>query len=102
MKKLIALLKKRTPKYIQNKWVISFLVLFAWVLFFEDINLIALFRTKSKINKLKQEWVFKEERIKQAEEKKAMILSNPEKYARETFWMKRENEELFIISSKDK
>ena len=95
-------LKNKTPKFLQNKWAISFLVLFVWVLFFEDINLIALFRTKSKINKLKQEWVFKEERIKQAEQKKGLILSNPEKYARETFWMKRENEELFIIPQKEK
>ena len=100
--KLLAILKNKTPKFIQNKWALSFLVLFIWVLFFEDINLISLFRTKSKINKLKQEWVFKEERIKQAEEKKSLILSNTEKYARETFWMKRENEEIFIISTKDK
>ncbi|MEN8839255.1 MAG: septum formation initiator family protein [Flavobacteriales bacterium] len=100
--KFLTILKSKTPKFIQNKWALSFLVLFIWVLFFEDINLISLFRTKSKINKLKQEWVFKEERIKQAEEKKSLILSNPEKYARETFWMKRENEEIFIISTKDK
>ncbi|MEN8810498.1 MAG: hypothetical protein ABF264_03725 [Flavobacteriales bacterium] len=100
--KLITILKNKTPKYVQNKWAISFLVLFVWVLFFEDINLISLFRTKSKINKLKQEWVFKEERINQAEEKKSLILRNPEKYGRETFWMKRENEEIFIIPPKDK
>ena len=100
--KLLAILKSKTPKFIQNKWALSFLVLFIWVVFFEDINMISLFRIKSKINKLKQEWVFKEERIKQAEEKKSLILSNPEKYARETFWMKRENEEIFIISTKDK
>jgi hypothetical protein len=78
------------------------MILFVWVLFFEDINLIALFKTKSKINRLKKEWVFKENRIKEAEEKKALILSNPEKYARETFWMKRENEEIFLISPQEK
>ena len=78
------------------------MILFVWVLFFEDINLIALFKTKSKINSLKKEWVFKENRIKEAEEKKALILSNPEKYARETFWMKRENEEIFLISPQEK
>ncbi len=100
--KLITLLRNKTPRLIRNKWVLSFLILFTWVLFFEDINLIALFKTKAKISKLKEEWVFKENRIKQAEEKKTLILSNPEKYARETFWMKRENEEIFIISPENK
>lgn len=100
--KLITLLRNKTPRLIRNKWVLSFLILFTWVLFFEDINLIALFKTKAKISKLKEEWVFKENRIKQAEEKKTLILSNPEKYARETFWMKRENEEIFILSPENK
>jgi len=99
--KFITLLKNKTPKFLRNKWALSLLILFLWVLFFEDINLIALFKTKSKINRLKKEWVFKQNRIKEAEEKKALILDNPEKYARETFWMKRENEEIFIISPQE-
>ena len=90
------------PDFMKNKWAISLLVLFVWLLFFEEINLFSLFKTKSKINNLKTEWEFKENRINQAEEKKSLILSNPEKYARETFWMKKSDEELFIISSKEK
>ena len=90
-------IKEKTPFFFKNKWAVSFLILFFWVAFFEDINLFSLIRTKSKINTLEKEWEFKENRIKQAEEKKALIIANPEKYARETFWMKKENEELFII-----
>jgi len=60
--------------------------------------LFSLYNTKSKINSLDTEWAFKEKRIQQAEEKKALILINPEKYARETFWMKKSDEELFIIT----
>ena len=97
--KIFTFIKNKTPDYLKNKWAISITVLFFWVVFFEDINLFSLVRTKSKINSLEQEWTFKENRIQQAEEKKALILDNPEKYARETFWMKKENEELFIISS---
>ncbi len=98
--KIIKLIKDKTPNFLKNKWAISFLVLFFWVAFFEDINLFSLIRTKSKINNLEQEWTFKENRIQQAEEKKALILDNPEKYARETFWMKKQDEELFIIEPK--
>ena len=100
--KLVSKIKKVVPDFMQNKWMISFLVLFIWVLFFENINLFSLYRTKSKIKNLEKDWVFKEKRIKQSKEKKALILSDPEKYARETFWMKKSDEELFIIPSEEK
>lgn len=95
--KLYKSIKDRIPNYLKNKWAISFAVLFIWILFFEDVNLFSLFNTKRKINNLKTEWAFKENRIQQAQDKKALILNNPEKYARETFWMKKSDEELFII-----
>lgn len=100
--KLFSTIKDKMPKFLKNKWAISFMVLFIWLLFFEDINLISLFKTKSKIRSLQKEWVFKENRIMQAEQKKSVILSNPEKYAREAFWMKKQDEELFIISPVNK
>lgn len=100
--KLVSKIKKVVPDFMQNKWMISFLVLFIWVLFFENINLFSLYRTKSKIENLEKDWIFKENRIKQSKEKKALILSDPEKYARETFWMKKSDEELFIIPLEEK
>jgi hypothetical protein len=96
--KFIKCIGEKIPNFLKNKWAISFVVLFVWVLFFEDVNLFSLYNTKSKINSLDTEWAFKEKRIQQAEEKKALILINPEKYARETFWMKKSDEELFIIT----
>ena len=98
--KLIIFIGKKIPHFMKNKWAISFSILFLWILLFEDVNLFSLYNTNRKINTLKTEWKFKENRIKQAQEKKALILSNPEKYARETFWMKKCDEELFIISEK--
>ena len=73
------------------------MVLFFWLLLFENISLFSLWGIKSKINTLESEWEYKELRIQEAEEKKAIILSNPEKYARETYRMKKQEEELFII-----
>lgn len=95
---LIKKISDKIPAFLKNKWAISFAVLFTWVLFFEDVNLFSIYNTNRKINTLEKDWEFKENRIQQAEEKKALILENPEKYARETFWMKKSDEELFIIS----
>ena len=90
------------PSFLRNKWAISLLVLFVWLLLIEDVSLISLYKTKSKINTLEKNWTTTEARIKEVEEKKALILKNPEKYARETFLMKKSDEELFIIEEKEK
>jgi len=100
--KFLNKIKSYLPSFLRNKWAISFIVLFLWVLIFEDVNLYSLYKTKSKISTLNKEWEFKENRIKQAEEKKALIIENPEKYAREIFWMKKSDEELFVIQKNEK
>lgn len=91
---------KYLPKPIKNRWVIAPLVLFIWVLFFEEISVVSLIKTKFKISSLEKEWSFKENKIKEAKEKKQLIVHDIEKYARETFWMKKPNEEIFIITEK--
>lgn len=89
-------------KRIKNKWILAFLVLFVWLLFFEDVNLFALIKTQSKINQLEKDWEYTEQRIQEVKEKKELILNDVEKYARETYWMKKDNEEIFIFPKKDK
>lgn len=90
------------PKRIRNKWFLAFGILFIWILFFEDTNLISVIRTKIKIADKKEQWEHKQNLIEEGKRKKAMILNNVEKYARETYWMKKENEEIFIFPKKEK
>mgnify|MGYP003707372409 CR=1 FL=1 len=77
-------------------------MLFVWILFFEDVNLIALVKTQNKINQLEKDWAYTEQRIKDVKEKKELILNDVEKYARETYWMKKDNEEIFIFPKDNK
>lgn len=93
-------LLKYLPKPLRNRWVIAPLMLFIWLLFFEDVNIISLVSSKFKIANLEEEWEFKEAKIIEAKQKKALIIHDVEKYARETFWMKKENEEIFILTEK--
>lgn len=92
--------KQYFPKRLRNKWFISGFALFVWLLFFEQISFISLINAKIKISNLEEEWESKEQKINESKEKKALIIEDVEKYAREIFWMKKENEELFIIPEK--
>lgn len=88
------------PKKLRNKWFLTGFALFVWLLFFEEISIINLIKTKIKISNYEDEWKFSEAKIKNAKEKKALILQDTEKYAREVFWMKKDNEEIFIVPEK--
>lgn len=91
---------KYLPKPLRNRWVIAPIVLFVWLLFFEDVNIISLVKTQFKISSLEKEWDFKQSKIEEAKLKRALIVDDIEKYARETFWMKKPNEEIFILAEK--
>ncbi|MCZ2460710.1 MAG: septum formation initiator family protein [Chitinophagales bacterium] len=90
----------RIPSWLKNKYLISFIA-FATILFFFDKN--DLFTQWARQNELKELQQSKEYYSRQiAIERKELeeLKTNPatlEKYAREKYLMKRDNEDLFLI-----
>ena len=91
------------PKPLRNKYLIVFLLFIFWIIFLDDYNLINQNQMKSKVDDLKDQKEFYISEIK----KDSTELSNlkndsnkQEKFAREKFLMKKDNEDLFIIRKK--
>lgn len=83
-----------------NKYLIVFVVFTVFITFFDEHNLINRWRTHQKINQLEEEYEFFQEEIKVTKQKKNELESNNqnlEKFAREQYLMKKENEDIFII-----
>ncbi len=83
-----------------NKYLIVFVLFAVFVTFFDDHNLIKRWKTAQKINKLEKELEFYQEKIKDTKKQKNELESsneNLEKFAREQYLMKKENEDIFII-----
>jgi len=83
-----------------NKYLIVFVVFTVFITFFDEHNLINRWRTHQKINQLEEEYEFFQEEIKATKQKKNELESNNqnlEKFAREQYLMKKENEDIFII-----
>lgn len=93
-------LLKYIPKPLKNRWILAPLILLVWILLFEDVNMISIIKSKFKISALQHEWDLKKVQIQEAQQKRALIVHDIEKYARETYWMKKPNEEIFIITEK--
>jgi len=91
---------KKLGKILLNKYLIVFLAYTVFVTFFDQHSLIYRWQTHRKINELEKEYEFYQSEIKSNKLKKFELQSsnaNLEKFAREHYFMKKENEDIFII-----
>ena len=95
---------KRLPKPLRNKYLILFLLFILWVIFIDDYNLINQSKIKNTVDDLKSQKEFYIAEIKSDSTELHKLQNDPaeqEKFAREKFLMKKENEDIFIIREKE-
>lgn len=90
----------RIPKVLRNFYVVSGLIFITWMLFLDSNDLMSRFRLSSKLGSLEDEKSYYEEKIKEVEKDREELFGDKEsleKFAREKYLMKKENEDVFII-----
>jgi cell division protein FtsB len=96
----ISITGKKLKSVLFNKYTIVFVVFTVFVTFFDEHNLIQRWKTNQKIIRMEKELKFFQEEIKTTKQKKNELESsdeNLEKFAREHYLLKKENEDIFII-----
>ena len=86
-------------KIITNRYVLIFIVFLVWMLFFDENSYLNHREYNKEIEELKNSIEFYQKEI-DANKKMIEALQDPErleKYAREAYRMKKENETLFLI-----
>ena len=87
---------------LRNKYSLTLIGFFTWVIFFDNNSLIERTIQLRKLHQLENDIMFYNEKIKDDRAKLEELESNPanlEKYAREQFLMKKDNEDIFIIEN---
>lgn len=89
------------PAWLKNKYLLTGAGFLVWILFFDNRDLITShFREKGELRKLEQSKRFYEQQIAATRLELEQLKSNPallEKYARERYLMKKDNEDLFRV-----
>jgi cell division protein DivIC len=98
-------LLRRIPSFLRNKFILATVAFIIWMLFFDRNDVFTQAQRRSELNQLKESKQYFEKQI--AENKKfsndlQFNASAIEKYAREKYLMKRDNEDLFIIQPLEK
>ena len=92
-------MKLKIPSYLKNTYVIIILFFVVWMVFFDSNSTLVHLELNEQINELKKETEYFKNEIKKDNKEISKIQSDSglEKYAREELFMKRDNEDIFII-----
>lgn len=100
IKKKRFLNRLRIPSWARNKYLIAITAFFLWMLFFDRNNIIAQVQLRMKLSDCHDKKDYYSEQIAEVKKEKNELLTSPdslEKFARERYMMKKDNEDLFVI-----
>lgn len=93
----------KTLKYLRNSYLLIFIIFAVWMLFVDANSLFIHNDLNNEIDDLEQEKEYYKKEI-EIDKKAIKKLSNDEgleKFAREQYFMKKDNEEIFVIEYED-
>jgi cell division protein DivIC len=85
---------------VLNKYFISVLAVVIWVAFFDKNDLMSQYQLRQKLGQLRTEQKYYLDEIAKSKNDMNELRTNPanlEKFAREKYLMKKDNEEIFVI-----
>ena len=91
------------PAWLKSKYFISFAAFATIILFFDKNDLFTQFARRRELKELQQSKHYYTSHIEAERKELEQLKNNPatlEKYAREKYLMKRDNEDLFVVPEK--
>ncbi len=85
------------PSFARNRYFLVAICFFAWMIFMDSHDVFTQWHLQSTKNQLLDDKAYYEEHIEQARADKQDLEINKEKFAREKHYMKKRNEEVFVI-----
>jgi len=103
MSDAIKIWKKILP-YVKNKFILTILIFIVWLSFFDSNNLLDRIQELHHLHQLEKDKKYYIERIDKDSKRLEQLKTNDknlEKFAREQYLMKKEQEDIFIIVEED-
>lgn len=91
---------KKLPPFLKNKYSVALIVFFIWIMFFDRNRVINQVKLVNTLNGLKAEREYYQEEILQDSAALNILENNKEeleRFAREKYLMKRDNEDIYLV-----
>lgn len=92
----------KIPNWLKNRYALTTALFLLFLLFFDQNNIITQYTYRSQLNKLETEKEYFNKEIEKTTRELNELTKNPislEKFARENYYMKKENEEIFVFTT---
>jgi len=92
--------KKLYLKWFKNKFVLASAIFIIWICFLDENNLLERFQSLRELKQLKIDKLYYQKKIEEDRKRLNELKTdndNLEKFAREQFLMKKDNEDVFVI-----
>lgn len=95
--------QKKWIRFISNKYLLILILFFTWMFFFDTNSFFIHDELNDEVNALEDNKAFYKEEMRQDKFfiEKMKDSNEIEKFAREEYFLKKENEEIFIIEHQD-
>lgn len=90
------------PAPLKNKYFLVTSLFVAWMIFFDKHDLLTMVHLEQTQNELEADKRYYKGKIKEAHEDRVDIEQNKEKFAREKYYLQKNDEEVFIMVDPDK
>jgi cell division protein FtsB len=88
------------PAWLKNKYILSLIAFVIWMIFFDAKDILTQRERSRELRQLQESKAYFASEISKEQKALEELKSNPaaiEKYAREKYMMKKDNEDLFIV-----
>jgi cell division protein FtsB len=92
------------PRWLRNKYVLTPVLFLFWMAFFNDVDLFFIYESRKELNDMKEQVDYFTKENALTREALHDLSTNDktlEKFAREQYFMKKPNEDLFVIRLED-
>ena len=93
----------KIPYWLKNRYAYTIIAFMVWILFIDQNNIITQYNYHAQLKVLDGEKEYFEAAIKKTKKELYDLTENPatlEKFARENYFMKKQNEEVFVFTTK--
>ncbi|HDZ40495.1 MAG TPA: septum formation initiator family protein [Bacteroidetes bacterium] len=104
MNEFFGSLFNRIPPILRNRYFLTLMVFLVWIIIFDNNNLIQRYHYMKNLRQLEKDREYYQERIEEDMRKLNELKTsneNLEKFAREQYFMKKDNEDIYIIVNED-
>ncbi len=93
----IEVIADKIPPVFKNRYVACLIPFIVWITFFDKANIIEQIKLRAKVEEYQRLKQYYDNLIEEGKKNRAALNADLEKFAREEYYLKKNNEDVFIF-----